>query len=113
MHFHMSNTGAKLVKLKETLAAEMARKRAELRKERSQMYDLENEEGFDMDDEAELTGKKCRTCPNEYRICGYPLSSCTCTSFWSFVLKLKTLLNQRAKAHDYKIKSTDFGGFHS
>ena len=44
--------------MKETLAAEMARKRAELRKEKTQMHDLENEEGFDMDDEAELTGKK-------------------------------------------------------
>ena len=36
----------------------MARKRAELRKEKTQLHDLENEEGFDMDDEAELTGKK-------------------------------------------------------
>ena len=52
-----STTGAKLVRLKETLAAEMARKRAELRKEKSHLHDLENEEGFDMDDEAELTGK--------------------------------------------------------
>ena len=45
--------GAKLVRLKEGLAADMARKRAELRKEKSQLMDLDNEVGFE---EEELTG---------------------------------------------------------
>ncbi len=37
--------------------AGIRRKRADLRREKSQLHDLDNEEGFDMDDEAELTGE--------------------------------------------------------
>ncbi len=47
-----------MVRLKETLAAEMQRKRAETRKEKVEALDFENEEGFDADEEAELTGEK-------------------------------------------------------
>ncbi|CAH1791014.1 unnamed protein product [Owenia fusiformis] len=57
----MKLPGAKLVKLKEKLAATMAAKRAEARQKRAQLQEMDNEEGYEeendaiLDEDAELT----------------------------------------------------------
>ena len=52
----MTFAGAKLCHLREKLRAQMKVKREEARKKRLEMYELDNEEGFDAEEEeAELT----------------------------------------------------------
>lgn len=47
--------GAKLTNLKESLAEKMKAKREEARRQRCEMFALDNEEGFEDEEEAELT----------------------------------------------------------